>query len=574
VNGGPNDGARAGDVVAGRYRLHEVVPDGARLQWRATDTTTGRSVVLEELDPEHPRERAVRAAAVQHPHLVAILDVVEERGAAWLVREGELAPSLAQLVDRYGPMAAAPAAVIGAQVASALAAVHTAGLVHGDLTPESIRVGEGGSGPVAKLTGLGVPPAAGATTDSAADVRALGAALHVAIEDHVTGGAPVRIAEPLGTVLQQLTADDPAERPTAAQAHVELARLAAAPATTPEIAARPGPPPTAPPARRRSRVLATVGAGAVLVVALVVALVAVAPAARTPALPPVPTAMPPLTPVDERTLDPCSLIDVAALAPVGPAQIIPGYGVFSACTAEIPLPVDTLNIDVELLTDAEAAAGSVDLGRRTPEAPVVVSGPSDFYFCARYVLLPGSHVVSVSAVRYGYTDRPDFCGIAERAAAAAAARVADGAFTPRSWEADRTALGTVRACALLDQAWVAAAASVSGADATGTPVDGNAGWSCRWGPVSLDFIREAAPGTPLHYGDPVTIGGRPGMTRSDYGGSCRAYVPQRLFTAPDGVPRAEYVRIIVNGAADTPTICGAAVPLAERVATRLPAFGG
>jgi hypothetical protein len=37
--------------------------------------------------------------------------------------------------------------------------------------------------------------------------------------------------------------------------------------------------------------------------------------------------------------------------------------------------------------------------------------------------------------------------------------------------------------------------------------------------------------------------------------------------------RAEYVRIYVQGTADTATICRAAVALAERVATRLPPLG-
>jgi hypothetical protein len=106
------------------------------------------------------------------------------------------------------------------------------------------------------------------------------------------------------------------------------------------------------------------------------------------------------------------------------------------------------------------------------------------------------------------------------------------------------------------------------------PINGNAGWYCDWEPVWLDFTRESSPGAPDFYGDPVTIGGRPGMTRSDGNdGQCRAYIPQRYFIADDGRMRAEYVRIHVMGAADTATICRAAVDLAGRVAARLPPLG-
>jgi len=87
-------------------------------------------------------------------------------------------------------------------------------------------------------------------------------------------------------------------------------------------------------------------------------------------------------------------------------------------------------------------------------------------------------------------------------------------------------------------------------------------------------MRESSTGAPDFWGDPVTIGGRPGMTRTDWdGGNCRAYVPQRFFVAEDGGMRAEYVRVHVEGSADTTTICRTAIDVAERVAARLPPFG-
>jgi hypothetical protein len=195
-------------------------------------------------------------------------------------------------------------------------------------------------------------------------------------------------------------------------------------------------------------------------------------------------------------------------------------------------------------------------------------------FCGRAVLLPDGHVVSVAAVLYGDTHRTDYCAVADIAADAAIARLVGGGFIPRTSDADRSALEEITACDLLDQEWVVDAAADARADFADGPTNGNAGWSCDWAPVWLDFMRESAVGEPEFYGDPVLIGGRLGMTRTDGSAHhCRAYIPQRIFRASDGALRAEYVRIRIDGTADVDTICGVAIELAERVATRLPAFG-
>jgi eukaryotic-like serine/threonine-protein kinase len=553
----PVDGATENVLLAGRYRVQEVIDRGGTgIVRRAVDEALGHSVVLEQLTSDAVAAARI-AATVQHPHLVSILDVVEEPDALWLVCEDVPARSLAQLVSDYGRMSAAAAADIGAQIASGLAAVHAAGTAHGGLAPESILVADTGTGPFAKISGLGISPAA----DAATDVHSLGAALSAAV-----GG---RAPETLAPLLRQLTTDDPAARPTAAQAHVELARLATALAgpADPHLGAPLIDPKGPPPRRRQLRVLRAAAAGTALLIALVVAV-----SATTVAPAPQPVAsVPPINPADERTLDPCSLIDVAALAQIGPATIRPGYGVFSECVAVIPVGTDDIHVEVELRNGD--TAGHVD-AQRDPLNPVAVPGSQGDDFCSRDVLLPDGHVVSVSAVMYGYTYRSDYCAMAGIAADAVIARLIGGGLTSRTSDADRSALDDIKACDLLEQESVTAAVAAAGGPPAQGPTNGYAGWYCDWAPVWLDYMREAAPGAPEFYGDPVTIGGRPGLTRTDGGdGHCRAYVPQRVFTAADGAMRAEYVRVIVEGTAETATICRAAIDLAERVATRLPAFG-
>jgi hypothetical protein len=243
--------------------------------------------------------------------------------------------------------------------------------------------------------------------------------------------------------------------------------------------------------------------------------------------------------------------------------------VFSKCVAIIPMGADDLHVEVDLRNSGTAGH---DASRRDPVKPVAVPGRQGDDHCSRDILLPDGHVVSVAAVLYGHAQR-DFCAMADIATESAIARLLGGRLPARTSDADRSALDDLNACDLLDQESVTAAVTTAGGAPAGGPKSGYAGWYCDWEPVWLDFMRESAPGAPDFYGDRVTIGGRPGLTRSDVPTSCRAYVPQRFFIAEDGGMRAEYVRVIVDGTADRATICRAAVALAERVTTRLPAFG-
>jgi hypothetical protein len=473
-----HDGPNTKDVlVAERYRLREATRADADTVRRAVDETVGRTVVLEKLPLDVLPQTRI-AATVHHPHLVSILDVVEEPDALWLVREDLEPPatrSLAQLVGDHGPMALPAAALIGAQVAAGLAAGHAAGVAHGALAPDRILVTDTGTGPIAKISGLGSSSA----TDARTDVRSLGAALSVAV-----GGNAV---EPMAALIRQLTDDDPAARPTAVQAQVELARIAAGAAGPARI--EPLPPPRG---RGRLRFVGVIAAAGVAVIAVVLAVAMLATSA-SPALTPT-ASVPPVALADERTLDPCSLVDVAPLAPVWHATISPGYGVFAACTAAVIPGADVdVHVDVELLNDPIAAL-QVDVGLRNPIAPRIVPGPQEDGYCRRFVLLPGSHTVAISAGD-GLTDRTDYCSVADIATEAVVARFVGGGIARRGSAADRSALAGITACDLLSRSSVADATTAAGGEPADEPVNGYAGWSCDWGAVWVDYIRESTPGS-------------------------------------------------------------------------------
>jgi predicted Ser/Thr protein kinase len=141
-----------GSVVAG-FRLDSLLGQGAMgAVYLAEDReSAGRKVALKLLAPELAederfRQRFLResqlAASLEHPYIVPILGSGDEDGVLYLAMAYIPGLDLRELLRRDGPLEPERALRLVGQVADALDAAHTAGLVHRDVKPGNILVAE------------------------------------------------------------------------------------------------------------------------------------------------------------------------------------------------------------------------------------------------------------------------------------------------------------------------------------------------------------------------------------------------------------------------------------------------
>jgi eukaryotic-like serine/threonine-protein kinase len=206
------------ELLADRYELAETLGAGGMARVVAAyDRRLRRRVAIklvrEELtaDPTS-RERLLRearaAAGLQHPNTVAVHDVGEQDGQAYIVLELVEGGTLADRLRERGPLPAAEVAAIGAAVLAALQAAHERGLVHRDVKPANVLLPAAGG---VKLADFGIAKALDAVTaDLTATGQVLGTPRYLAPEQ--VAGRPATPASDLyslGAVLYECLAGQP-----------------------------------------------------------------------------------------------------------------------------------------------------------------------------------------------------------------------------------------------------------------------------------------------------------------------------------------------------------------------------
>ena len=241
----PADGFAPGKVTLpatfGDYDLlEEIGRGGMGVVYRARQRSLGRTVAVKmllrrelasEADLARFRSEAEAAARLDHPGIVSVFEVGDLNGHPFYSMQYVEGTTLARRLAS-GPMHAREGATILAQVAEAVQAAHSRGVLHRDLKPSNILIDTDGCPRVSDFglakrleadasvthTGaiLGTPcymspeQAAGSRGDvgPASDVWSLGAILY----QMLTGRPPFQAASSMDTLLAVLESDPPSPR--------------------------------------------------------------------------------------------------------------------------------------------------------------------------------------------------------------------------------------------------------------------------------------------------------------------------------------------------------------------------
>ncbi|MEZ4265403.1 MAG: protein kinase [Myxococcota bacterium] len=290
----PQEDKVVGTVVAGRFEVIRVLGQGGMgTVYEARQVAMNRRVALKLIHTHVVQsqagierfEREMQATArIRHPNTIQVYDYGQtEDGRLYLAMEFLEGKALAEVIRDEGPLAFERVVHIGTQVARALHAAQSEGIVHRDLKPDNImlidRYGERDQLQVldfgiahfldnshTQLTTdgaiIGTPAymapeqAKGVGVDARTDLYALGVVLY----EMVTGSAPFRgpttvsvlvmhvqvpprppselveVPEALESLIMDLLAKAPSDRPPTAAAVIERLR-----AMAPEAAGVTGP---------------------------------------------------------------------------------------------------------------------------------------------------------------------------------------------------------------------------------------------------------------------------------------------------------------------------------------------
>ena len=258
-----------GLVLASRYRLGRLLGRGGMAEvYEATDRVLGRQVAVKvfrggtDIATSRARQQLeIQALArLQHPNIVAVFDAGIDADVSFVVMQLIDGVTLAERI-RASAVTPAETARVGRAVADALAHVHSFGMVHRDVKPGNIMCGANGMvfltdfgivrlidrtrltqhGTIGTVSYLAPEQVRGEDVGTAADIYALG----LVLIECLTGApeypgssaesavarlsrpprVPPTVPQSWADLVTEMTADDPAGRPSAREVATALADL-------------------------------------------------------------------------------------------------------------------------------------------------------------------------------------------------------------------------------------------------------------------------------------------------------------------------------------------------------------
>ncbi|MFF1447860.1 protein kinase [Streptomyces sp. NPDC058274] len=278
---------------------------------------------------------------------------------------------------------------------------------------------------------------------------------------------------------------------------------------------------------------------------------------------------------DERTADPCGLLDAASLSRFGDTARDPDYGEIDRCDVLVRNNSGDDNADVQVNLDSDRDDFDDVLSTRLAGGLTIVTLKRDGTTCARAVLTADGKQVRVIGKRFG-TPSPDPCEMADAATDHVVGVLSEGPVPRRPSSPAADSLARLDACTLLDATDLK---RLPGVEADNRD-RGFGSWDCDWSSddgaraVEIQFSRDNS--LDADDGKPVNVAGTKSYFIADEAedDSCTVRTPHRTYTDSAGDHTTELFQLTVYAPQPSRQLCDTATEFAatavRNITKRLP----
>ncbi|SMQ14593.1 Serine/threonine protein kinase [Streptomyces sp. Ag82_O1-12] len=278
---------------------------------------------------------------------------------------------------------------------------------------------------------------------------------------------------------------------------------------------------------------------------------------------------------DERTADPCGLLDAASLSRFGDTALDPAYGEIDRCDVLVRNNSGDDNADVQVNLDSDRDDFDDIVSSHVVRGLTVVTLKRDGRACVRAVLTADGKQIRVIGKQL-YKVAPDPCHMADAATDRVVGVLAAGPVPRRSSSPAANSLARLNTCTLLDAAELKRLPGVT----VGNQDRGFGSWDCEWSSddgnrgVEIQFSRDNS--LDADDGTLVDVAGTKSyFTANDVeDDSCTVRTPHRSYTDSAGERTTELFELTVYAPNPTKQLCDTATEFAtvavRNIAKQLP----